>query len=110
MSLTHSFAEDPTMITFEVNDMTCGHCVRAITEAVQAADSGARVQIDLAAHRVEIEPAAAQAPALAQAIQDAGYTPNLLAARASASPATAKPASCGGGGGGGGGGCGCGSR
>ncbi len=49
------------MIAFEVNDMTCGHCVRAITEAVHCADNGARVQVDLAAHRVQIEPVAAQA-------------------------------------------------
>ena len=37
------------MLTFEVKDMTCGHCVGAITKAVEAADPGARVQIDLAA-------------------------------------------------------------
>ena len=57
------------MIAFEVNDMTCGHCVRAITEAVQSADNGARVQVDLATHRVQIEPVAAQASALLHAIQ-----------------------------------------
>ena len=62
------------MISFQVNDMTCGHCVRAITEAVQAADNGARVQVDLASHRVQIEPVSAQPAALARAIQEAGYT------------------------------------
>jgi len=40
------------MITFEVNDMTCGHCVSSITRAVKALDPAAKVQIDLAAHRV----------------------------------------------------------
>ena len=60
------------MIAFEVNDMTCGHCVRAITEAVHCADNGARVQVDLAAHRVQIEPVAAQASTLLDAIQQAG--------------------------------------
>ena len=44
------------MLTFEVKDMTCGHCVSTITKAVEAADPGARVQIDLAAHRVQIQP------------------------------------------------------
>ncbi|MEO8805765.1 MAG: heavy-metal-associated domain-containing protein [Burkholderiaceae bacterium] len=63
------------MIAFEVNDMTCGHCVRAITEAVKAADSRADVYIDLARHRVEIEPGAADAAALADVIREAGYTP-----------------------------------
>lgn len=63
------------MIAFEVNDMTCGHCVKAITEAVKAADSRAEVHIDLARHRVEIEPGAADASALAGVIREAGYTP-----------------------------------
>jgi len=63
------------MIAFEVKDMSCDHCVRAITEAVKAADNGADVHIDLARHRVEIEPGAADAAALAGVIRDAGYTP-----------------------------------
>lgn len=63
------------MITFEVKDMSCGHCVKTITDAVKAADSRAEVNIDLARHRVEIEPGAADAAALAGAIREAGYTP-----------------------------------
>ena len=63
------------MIAFEVNDMTCGHCIKAITDAVKAADSGADVKIDLTRHRVEIEPASADAAALASVIREAGYTP-----------------------------------
>jgi len=63
------------MITFEVNDMTCGHCVGAITKAVNATDKDAKVQIDLAAHRVQIEPTAATAAEFAEAIREAGYTP-----------------------------------
>ena len=35
------------MITFEVKDMTCGHCIKAITQAVLTVDSTAKVQIDL---------------------------------------------------------------
>lgn len=63
------------MITFEVKDMTCGHCVGAITQAVKAADHDATLQIDLAAHRVQVQPAAANAEELAEAIKEAGYTP-----------------------------------
>ena len=63
------------MITFQVDDMSCGHCVSAITQAVKAADRDAVVHIDLAAHRVQVEPAAADAATLAAAITDAGYTP-----------------------------------
>ena len=63
------------MIAFEVNDMTCGHCVSTIAQALKEADRDARVQIDLATHRVQIEPAAADALQLAEAIREAGYTP-----------------------------------
>ena len=63
------------MITFEVNDMTCGHCVSAITKALKATDKDAKVAIDLASHRVRVEPASADAEELAEAIKDAGYTP-----------------------------------
>lgn len=63
------------MITFDVQDMSCGHCVRAITQAVQAADPGAQVQVDLATHRVQVQPAAADAQVLRAAIEEAGYTP-----------------------------------
>jgi copper chaperone len=63
------------MIAFEVKDMTCGHCVSTITQAVKGIDRDAKVDIDLATHRVEIEPAAADARALADAISEAGYTP-----------------------------------
>jgi copper chaperone len=63
------------MIAFEVQDMTCGHCVSTVTKAVQAADRDARVKIDLERHRVEIEPAQASAERLGEAIRAAGYTP-----------------------------------
>lgn len=63
------------MIAFEVNDMTCGHCASTITKAVKAADKDARVRIDLARHRVEIEPDDADAQELSDAIKEAGYTP-----------------------------------
>ena len=42
------------MIAFEVNDMTCGHCVSTLTKALKAADKDAKVQIDLATHETMI--------------------------------------------------------
>ena len=63
------------MISFQVNDMTCGHCVSSITKAVKAVDGGAKVQIDLAAHLVRIEATEADAVELSEAIKEAGYTP-----------------------------------
>jgi copper chaperone len=63
------------MIEFEVQDMTCGHCARTITQAVHALDPAAQVQIDLATHRVAIETAQADAAALVDALREAGFTP-----------------------------------
>jgi len=63
------------MLAFEVKDMTCGHCVSAITKAVEAADPGARVQVDLAAHRVQIHSVSSDRARLAEAISAVGYTP-----------------------------------
>ncbi len=60
------------MTTFEVKDMTCGHCVSSITKAVKAVDTGAEVQIDLATHRVTIDPTKADVAALSDAIKQAG--------------------------------------
>jgi len=66
------------MITFEVKDMTCAHCAATITKAVKAADPEASIDIDLAAHRVRIEPAATEEQTLAAAIGEAGYSPVLV--------------------------------
>ncbi|MDP2004086.1 MAG: heavy-metal-associated domain-containing protein [Rubrivivax sp.] len=66
------------MITFEVQDMSCGHCVSTITQAVKTLDAQASVQIDLATHRVAIEPATADAAALQEAITEAGFTPVVV--------------------------------
>ena len=68
------------MISFQVNDMTCGHCVSSITKAVKAVDGEAKVQIDLATHRVDIEPTGADAAELSDAIKEAGFTPVAIAA------------------------------
>jgi copper chaperone len=75
------------MIAFEVKDMTCGHCVGTITKAVKAADQDATVQIDLAAHMVTIDPAAADAATLGAAIREAGYTPVAVDATSPSQPA-----------------------
>jgi copper chaperone len=85
------------MIAFQVNDMTCGHCVGAITRAIEAADPGAAVRIDLATHRVQVEPASADATRLGRAIRVAGYTPVALERDGSVSaavPARARGGCC----------------
>lgn len=67
------------MVTFEVRDMTCGHCVSSITKAVRAIDQGAQVTADLATHRVRIESTESDATRLSDAIREAGYTPVPIA-------------------------------
>ena len=62
------------MISFQVTDMTCGHCAATITKAVKAVDSAAEVHIDLAAHRVQVA-SDVDAALLQTAIRDAGYSP-----------------------------------
>lgn len=58
--------------TFQVQGMTCGHCERAVTQALKAVDPQAEVRIDRAAGRVEVQ---SQQPreTLAAAITDEGY-------------------------------------
>lgn len=62
------------MYRFKVEDMTCGHCVSRVTKAVKALDSRAEVDISLRDKRVDVRSGAAQEE-IAQAIQEAGYTP-----------------------------------
>ena len=66
------------MIAFKVDDMSCGHCVGAITRAVAAVDPAAQLSIELADHRVTINSEAVDAASLRRAIEAAGYTPVLL--------------------------------
>jgi copper chaperone len=63
------------MITFEVKDMTCGHCVNAVTRAAKSVDAGATVEVNLGTKQVRIAHTQASAPQLAAALRDAGYTP-----------------------------------
>ena len=57
---------------FEVQGMTCGHCERSVTQAVQAVDAQAQIKIERAANRVEIDSQASR-EALSAAIAEEGY-------------------------------------
>ncbi len=60
------------MQLFDVSGMTCGHCVRAVTQAIKAIDPAATVQVDLGAKQVWVDSAATLA-ALTAAIEAEGY-------------------------------------
>ena len=58
-----------------VQGMTCGHCERAVTDAVKSVDPKAVVKIDRASGKVEVESESAR-EALAKAIVEEGYAVN----------------------------------
>jgi len=62
------------MQTFHIPDMTCGHCVAAITESVRQADSAATLQFEREAQRVQIASVLSR-QALSDVLTEAGYPP-----------------------------------
>ena len=58
--------------TFTVTGMTCGHCEKVVTRAIQDADPQAQVKIDRSLNKVEVESGAAR-EALVKAIIEEGY-------------------------------------
>ncbi|MBC3412877.1 heavy-metal-associated domain-containing protein [Pseudomonas sp. SWRI51] len=60
------------MQVFNVQGMTCGHCVKAVTRAVQEKDAAAQVEVDLAARQVRVQ-SVLEAPQLLAAIREEGY-------------------------------------
>jgi copper chaperone len=60
-------------IELHVEDMSCQHCVAAVTNAIREHDAVAQVQVDLATGRVTVN-SALLVDALKAAIEEAGYT------------------------------------
>lgn len=59
-------------IELTVRGMDCAHCVRAVTEAIQAGDPAAQVSVDLANGKVRAATSQARAQVEA-AIRNEGY-------------------------------------
>lgn len=57
---------------FQVQGMSCSHCVQAVTDAVKGIDAGADVRVDLGSGRVEVQSERERAE-LVRAIEDEGY-------------------------------------
>ncbi|MGR3886901.1 heavy-metal-associated domain-containing protein [Pseudomonas sp. 1152_12] len=64
------------MQVFSVEGMTCGHCVRAVTQAVQSQDPAARVNVNLAAKEVGVE-SNLSAEQIISLITEEGYSAKL---------------------------------
>lgn len=58
---------------FKVEGMTCGHCERAVQQALLAVDAQAQISIDRANQKVSVT-SQSDAAALMAAIQEEGYT------------------------------------
>ncbi len=58
-----------------IEDMTCGGCVRGVTNAIQTLDAGASVAADLDTRDVEITTTAPR-PEIDAALIKAGFTPS----------------------------------
>lgn len=81
------------MLTFQVQDMSCGHCVRAIKAAVRELDAGAAVDVDLARHLVRVQSGRLDASLVREALARAGYP--AVDSGAFAAPPTEAAACCG---------------
>jgi copper chaperone len=57
---------------FDVQGMTCGHCERAVTQAVKTVDPAAEVRVDISAGKVQVQTSQPR-EAIAKAIADEGY-------------------------------------
>ena len=60
------------MIELTLPTMTCGHCVKTVTQTVQRVDPAARVEIELPQHRVRIDSALA-VDDFKKALEEEGY-------------------------------------
>lgn len=82
------------MTELSVQNMTCGHCVSAVTKAVKSIDPSAVVQVDLEKARVRVE-GGGDVRRLIGALEEAGYPAAALGSEAAA-PAVKKSGCCGG--------------
>jgi len=59
---------------FQIDNMTCGGCARAVTAAIRGVDPAATVRADPPARRVDVDSARAEAEIRA-ALAAAGFPP-----------------------------------
>jgi copper ion binding protein len=66
--------------TMKVEGMTCEHCVRAVTRALEQTEGVRRARVELEAHRavVDYDEARTDTARLEAAVADEGYTAETL--------------------------------
>ncbi|MFC1672803.1 heavy-metal-associated domain-containing protein [Pseudomonadota bacterium] len=57
--------------TYTVLGMSCGGCAKSVTNAIQDAQPGAKVDVDLEAKAISVE--GADEATIKQAVEDAGF-------------------------------------
>jgi copper chaperone len=63
------------MLQMTIPSMSCGHCVKSITEAIQQLDANATVTADTTSKQVNVS-TSAPAEAVLLALTEAGYPPS----------------------------------
>ena len=67
--------------TIAIEGMSCGHCVKAVTSALEELGSVSVEQVSIGSATVSYNPEATPVEGIAQAIRDVGYEPTVGAAR-----------------------------
>lgn len=67
------------MLEVKVSGMSCNHCVKAITEALQELHEGAEIQVDLSSGTVRVG-SPLDSEAVSAAIEDAGFEVTAISA------------------------------
>ncbi|MDA3914141.1 cation transporter [Oleiagrimonas sp.] len=60
------------MTTLKITGMTCGHCVKAVQQALSDVPGVTRAEVDLQARQAQVE-GSADVDALIAAVQEEGY-------------------------------------
>lgn len=68
---------DMSTLTYIVNGMTCGHCVKAVTHELSEVPGVTAVDVNLETKRVTVTGTHMNDAALRAAIDEAGYEPEL---------------------------------
>lgn len=65
------------MLKLSVENMTCGHCVKAIENAILEQDSSAEIKVNLEQKQVEVE-SNLEANQIISILEDEGYPTKVL--------------------------------
>jgi copper chaperone CopZ len=64
-------------VQLKITGMTCGHCVAAVSKALKSVPGVQDAQVELAGGSARVQ-GSANAQALVKAVQDEGYTAQVL--------------------------------